>query len=385
MKKHITFIIALFLAIAAKAAPGDTILVSTRYTTHLVFSSEINYADLSNQKVIAAKIIEVSKNKLAIKARAPFSATASLSVEEANGEFHTYIVAYADRPPCLLLDMRRGARPAAGLEQLDVVEVSDIYTTHLIFSTDINYADLSEPQNLTGKLVDQGKNKLAIKARAPFQGTANISVEEANGVFHTYLLKYVHSPSELVFDTRDKTLGRRGAATDTTASILYGSREKEANMTARRGLSANELKRSDAPLLSEVVEKRQSLFHTGVKSYRITLMCENIFAYSDITYLVFSLKNDSGISYETGDATFILESNNGSRRKIVYESNIFPKNKFGKLTTAPYSESRVAYSFDKVTLSKDQVLKVYIYEKNGSRNLVLTLTDKDINGATVPF
>ncbi len=381
--------LAALLAAAAHAPlaaqPRDTIHVSDRYTTHLVFSSEINYADLSNQKVITAKIIDVSKNKLAIKARSPFTSTASLSVEEANGTFHTYIVAYAATPSSLLLDMRPGAEDVGRTDMLDVIEVSDIYTTHVIFATDINYADISSPSSLMGKLVDQGRNKLALKARAPFEGTANISVEEANGVFHTYLLRYAANPAVLVLDTRDRTLARRHEA-DSSASVLYGSREKEAGVSAtRRGVPANELKRADAPLLSEVVEKRQSLHHIGVRNYRLTLMCENIYSYSDITYLVFSLRNNSGISYETGDATFILESNNGSRRKVVYESNVFPKNKFGKLTTAPYSESRIAYSFDKITLSRDQVIKVYVYEKNGSRNLVLTLTDKDINGAVSPF
>lgn len=384
--EKLLFVAAALTACALSAAqPRDTVYVSDRYTTHLIFSNEINYADLSNQTALAARIVDVSKNKLAIKARTPFASTASVSVEEADGAFHTYIVAYKKEPGALILDKRPGAGNY-DMSQMEVVEVSDKYTTHLIFATDISYADLSKPAYLQGKLVEQGKNKLALMARGPFEGTVNVSVEEANGVFHTYLLRYSPTPSNLVIDTREPD-GTAASAVTNTGSHVQNSREKEA--TSRRkpkgGLSANALKRGDAPLLSEVIDMRQTLFHTGVRNYGMLFMCENIFAYSDITYVVLSLKNNSGISYETEDAVFILESHNGNKRKIAYESNLFPKNRFGKLTTAAHSTSRIAYSFDKITLSKDQVIKVYLYEVNGSRNLVLTLTAKDINGAVEPL
>lgn len=380
----------------APAAPtatkslGDTVYVSDIYTTHMIFSTEINYADLSNQTLIAAKIIDGSKNKLALKARSPFTATASVSVEEADGAFHTYIVAYRKEPGILIVDKRPGAENF-DMTDIETVEVSDKYTTHLIFATDIGYADLSRPSVLSGKLVDQGKNKLALMARSPFKGRANVSVEEANGIFHTYLLKYAETPSQLVLDTREEVVLQDASGTVpspeiNTGSKVKNSREKEATAHRRaKGVSANALRRGDAPLLSEVIEMNQMLYHTAARNYHLTFLCENIFSYSDITYFVLSLTNDSGISYETGDAVFVLESNNGSRRKIVYESNIFPKNRFGKLTTAAHSKGKVAYSFDKITLSKDQVIKVYLYESNGSRNLVLTLTAKDINGAVEPF
>jgi len=37
------------------------------------------------------------------------------------------------------------------------------------------------------------------------------------------------------------------------------------------------------------------------------------------------------------------------------------------------------YSFDKLTISKDQVLKIYIYEESGQRNLEMTISAKEIN------
>lgn len=66
---------------------------------------------------------------------------------------------------------------------------------------------------------------------------------------------------------------------------------------------------------------------------------------------------------------------------MQYEKNLFPKGSYGPLTAKPGSVYRIVYSFDKVTLTKDQVLKVYLYETDGQRNLVMTLSARDINKA----
>ena len=132
------------------------------------------------------------------------------------------------------------------------------------------------------------------------------------------------------------------------------------------------------------MEIKQNLYHTAVRDYHLLFSCENIFAYSDMTYIVLSLKNNSNISYETEDAVFILETKQKGRRKIPEESTLIAKNKAGNLTVGPHAESRAAYSFDKITLASNQQICVYLYESGGRRELVLTLTAADINGALSP-
>lgn len=364
----------------------DTIYLSTLYTTHVIFDTDISYADLSNQTDIAGKIVDEAKNKLALKARQPFTSTASVSVEESSGVFHTYILRYRERPKNLVIDTRPGADLDA-LSLLETVELSTLYTTHLIFSSDVIYADISQPGIIAGKLVDQGKNKLAIKAREAFSTTATLSVEEANGVFHTYLLRYEEHPQSLVKDTRNDNVAVKGSlAGETIKGTVTGSNVRNSASKSVMGtqVSTSTLKKIDAPTLSQVITYEQKLHHLSVKKYDIRLTCENIFSYSDIMYFTFRLDNGSGISYEVSDATFVIESSNGNKRKIVYEQNIFPKNRFGGLTTEPKGSSKICYSFDKIALSSDQVLKVYLYESGGQRNIVLSISYKDINRAVPP-
>ena len=38
-------------------AQTDTLKLSTAYTTHIIFSTDLTYADLSNNRIVAAKIV----------------------------------------------------------------------------------------------------------------------------------------------------------------------------------------------------------------------------------------------------------------------------------------------------------------------------------------
>ena len=52
---------------------------------------------------------------------------------------------------------------------------------------------------------------------------------------------------------------------------------------------------------------------------------------------------------------------------------------YGLSTVTPSSEGRMVFTFDKLALLRGQVLRVYFYEDGGARNLVMTLSQKDIN------
>ena len=97
--------------------------------------------------------------------------------------------------------------------------------------------------------------------------------------------------------------------------------------------------------------------------------------------MVLSVRNGSGISYSVADATFVIESRRQSRRTVAYDQTIFPRSRHGSLLAGPGEQGKIVYSFDKMTLSKDQVLRIYLYEEGGQRNLVMTVRPSDINKA----
>lgn len=251
----------------------------------------------------------------------------------------------------------------------DTLRLSTAYTTHIIFATDITYADLSNNRTVAAKIIEQNKNMLAVKARCPFTGTTSISTLESNGMMHTWIVTYDESPEQLIIDTRVRKDIRPQDSPGRPA------RDREVSRTGR----------ADAPVLSDIIRKKQGLYHIGGGQYGISIQCENIFAYSDITYIVLSLKNSSGVSYDIADATFVIESKKKSRRTVIFDKTLFPRSRYGSLSAGPKENARIAYSFDKMTLSKAQMLKVYFYESSGQRNLSITIDTDDINKAASPL
>lgn len=121
--KRFLIILTLTLLPLAASAQLDTIRVSTLATTHIRFASDLKYVDISN-KVIAAKIVEGSKDILALKAREAFDFVTTVSCLEANGSMHSFFVAYSPAPARLVFDTRRKAAPGAQAAQRPLREKS---------------------------------------------------------------------------------------------------------------------------------------------------------------------------------------------------------------------------------------------------------------------
>jgi hypothetical protein len=274
--------------------------------------------------------------------------------------------------------------------KVDTLRISSAYTTHVIFSTDLTYADLSNSRFVIAKIIEQNKNMLALKAKEAFTESCSVSALESNGTMHTFIVVYDPAPKDLVIDMR-KSQTPQGAAgyVSSTAQLIADVKAiRESHQMPGQGQGApsgrgnvSTWKTGTAPLLQDVIKEKQHLFHIGCEEYDIQVLCEDISSYSDITYMTISLKNSSGISYDIADATFVIESKRHGKRTVRYDKTVFPRSRYGKLSAGPGEYTRIAYSFEKMTLSKDQVLRIYLYESGGQRNLVMTVDTRDINRA----
>lgn len=261
--------------------------------------------------------------------------------------------------------------------QQDTLRVSTRFTTHVIFSTDITYADMSDSRSIAAKVVEQNKNMIALKARDAFGEPCSVSALESNGKMWTFIVVHDDTPKILIVDTRRS--GKENVEDHVEKRPPEGRKRQRG--TYSKTSTASTWKSGDAPTLDMVSGMGRELHHIGTSGYGITLLCENIYSYSDITYMVFSVDNTSGISYQVTDATFVIESRRQSKRTVAYDQTVFPKNRYGNISAGPRAKGRLVYSFDKMTLSKDQVLRVYFYEDGGQRNLVMTISPNDINKA----
>ena len=246
----------------------------------------------------------------------------------------------------------------------DTLFISTTQTVHLRFSSELKYVNLGN-KAILAKIVDGSKDFVALRAREPFDFCTSLSCLESTGTMHTFLVAYREHPSQLDIDTRVPAggahMGTDGLAGDVRAL-------------------ADTLSLSPSSL-AEVAAMPQELYHIGVSGYGIQLLCENLFYKDDVLYLVVSVRNTSAVSYDLSTPRFAVESRRLGRRGLQYEKAVFPRAVFGLGSVAPSSVGRLVFTFDKISLLKGQVFRVYFYEKGGARNLVMTVNMDDINRA----
>lgn len=315
-----------------------------------------------------------------------------------------------------LLMLVPGVCAFAQFSDLQTIEIGTLSTTHLVFTSDLSYVDISKPEVIKAKIVDASKNMLAIKAAEAFDYVTTISALEANGTMHTFKVKYNPFPNQLVIDTRAQA---QSSQTNINTQIRPGSdssapvnqagtssyqqpttpvKPQNGAVTAPvvvvpsgDGRSVNvttaetsNFGKADAPTIEEIMKYPQQLFHLGDKSYNLEAYVTNLYVYSDLIYVVISVYNKSDIGYEAGEAQFTIENLENKRQTLATDKSLWPKSSYGNLSCAPQSKTMVGYTIPKFTLLKNECLRIYIYEKKGTRNLLLTLTDKDINYAVSP-
>ena len=232
--------------------------------------------------------------------------------------------------------------------KVDTLRISSAYTTHIIFATDLTYADLSNSRYVVAKIIEQNKNMLALKAKEPFTESCSVSALESNGTMHTFIVVYDPAPTDLVIDIRKTQAAQapKEYVSPTAQMIAEVKAIRESHQVSSGKPTApgnvSTWKTGSAPLLQDVVKQRQHLYHIGCREYDIQVLCEDISSFSDITYMTISLKNSSGISYDIADATFVIESKRHGKRTVRYDKTIFPRSRYGKLSAGPGEYTRIA-------------------------------------------
>ncbi len=247
----------------------------------------------------------------------------------------------------------------ASAQAPDTLFISTSQTVHIRFSSELKYVNLGD-RVIVAKIVDGSKDFVAVKAREAFDYCTTMSCLEATGAMHTFRVAYREHPARLDVDTR----------------IPEGQNALPFSLSSSAGGSP-----SASFTLEEFASMKQELYHIGTKDYGIEILCENVFYKDNVLFLLVSLRNTSAVSYEMSEPRFAVESKRRTKRGLQYEKAQFPKQVYGLGTVPPESEGMFVFTFDKISLTRGQVFRVYFYEKGGARNLILTFAPSDINKA----
>lgn len=239
----------------------------------------------------------------------------------------------------------------ASAQAPDTLFISTTQVVHIRFGSELKYVNLGN-KAIVAKIVDGSKDYVAVKAREPFDICTSMSCLESTGTMHTFLVAYREKPPRLDYFS--------------FSSPSY----------ADGGPSAS------SPIEFEsLVSMPPELFHLGTSGYGIDILCENIFYKDDVLFLLISLHNGTAVSYGLSDPRFSVESKRRTKRGLQYEKTIFPRQAYGLGVVQPDATGKMVFTFDKVSLTRGQVFRIYFYEKGGARNFVLTLGMNDVNKA----
>ena len=111
--KKIFVLLALFCSVNLFAQVTDSLFLSNLYITHIIFPTEATYVDISNPKVVKAKIVEENKHVVAIRSMESFTDPCSVTVLQSNGTINTFIVNFESTPKDLIIDMSASAQKQA--------------------------------------------------------------------------------------------------------------------------------------------------------------------------------------------------------------------------------------------------------------------------------
>lgn len=236
------------------------------------------------------------------------------------------------------------------LAQNDTIYLSTLNTTHLMFASELTYVDISN-KVVAAKIIESNKTVLAIKAREPFPFRTSVSALESDGTMHTFIVAYDENPSKLILDYRNTP-----DELSNKINSKFPSRENKAH-------------------------KMRRLYHIADSGYGITFFCDDIYVDNDISTFSLCLENKSGIRYDCSEAIFVVENRKKLKRSLVYEKQQTPVSIDGSLSAPAGETSLCTFRFDKLSITHDQVLKIYLYEIHGSRNYTLTLSPNDVNRA----
>ncbi|EQB92189.1 conjugative transposon protein TraN [Elizabethkingia anophelis] len=229
-------------------------------------------------------------------------------------------------------------------------------TSHLIFPSKIRYVDLGSEYLSAGK-ADGVDNVLRIKAAVQnFEPETNFSVITEDGKFYSFDVFYSSAPAVLTYDL----LKMKQVEKQKKNEALFGELE---------GYSP-----SVAELIMETIYQQNKKIVKNIDSdnYGIAFSLKGIYVHQGKLYFHTALNNKSNHPFIIDAVNFSIVNKKTAKKTILQDQILTPLRiyKVPDKVMESSEESNV-FMMEQFTLTKDKILLIEIYEKNGDRNQLL--------------
>ncbi|MCL1665828.1 conjugative transposon protein TraN [Elizabethkingia ursingii] len=236
-------------------------------------------------------------------------------------------------------------------------------TSHLIFPSKIRYVDLGSEYLIAGK-ADGVENVLRIKAAVQnFEPETNFSVITEDGRFYNFDVFYSSAPAVLNYDlSKMKQTEQRKVS--------------EALFEKLGGYSP-----SIAELIMKTICKKDEKIIKNIDSdrYGIEFSLKGIYVHQGKLYFHLTLNNKSNLPFIIDSINFSIVDKKKAKKTILQDQTLTPLRTYKALDKVlESSEENNVFMLDQFTLTKDKLLLIEIFEKNGERNQLLRVKNTAI-------
>lgn len=229
-------------------------------------------------------------------------------------------------------------------------------TTNLIFPYPIKSVDRGSKDILVQKAKDV-ENILQIKAGKLHFTETNLTVITTDGKLYSYILNYEDTPAviNIIFDSKVQ-------------------RDPE-TFFSDGGFNEAEMKTDAESII------RAEKFLRGIRNemYGVNLQLEGIYINQEVIYLRIRVSNQTNINYDINQFRFFIRDQKKSKRTTTQEIEIYPLHIYNDASVIEGQSGQLfVFAVPKFTIPDKKFLAIQLMEKNGGRNLKLSIHNKTI-------
>lgn len=239
------------------------------------------------------------------------------------------------------------------------IEVTFNKTSSLVFPAVIKSVDRGSRDVLAQKAKGV-ENVLQLKAARPGFAETNLTVITADGEIHHFTVNYSKEPESLV--------------------LKIGTDREHESPDPHKLIFQTMLTESDLEnYASQIVNTKRSVRFIRESKHKIALSLNGIYIRDNIIFYHFRIRNSSNINYDIDFLRFYVQDRAKVKRTASQEVDMKPVYVYGddQQVTANTTQD-IVYALEKFTIPDAKRLHIEMFEKNGGRNLELSIRNKTI-------
>ncbi len=236
------------------------------------------------------------------------------------------------------------------------LQITTNKTTNLIFPYAIKSVDRGSADVLAQKAKGV-ENILLVKAGRQNFSETNLSVITADGKLYSFILDYINNPTAINISFSSDTISSHAS--------------KSLKPVYNEGAIQTDAER----ILKEKKKIR------GVRDYRyeVRFALQGIYIKNDVIFFKVEVANNSHINYDVDMLRFFIKDERKSKRTATQEIEIQPIHVAGDTSTIKGdSKNVIVFALPKFTIPEKKYLSVQLMERNGGRNLQLSVRNRTI-------